>query len=99
MYLEHFGLKAKPFQISADPKFLWMGSKHKEALAILKYGIFDNRGFLLLSGDVGTGKTTLIRSLVDQLPANVDLALIFNPRLSPRELVATVADPAEPAVE
>ena len=44
MYLEHFGLKAKPFQISADPKFLWMGSKHKEALAILKYGIFDNRG-------------------------------------------------------
>ncbi len=49
MYLDHYHLKEKPFQISADPRFLWLGDKHKEALAILKYGIFDNRGFLLLS--------------------------------------------------
>lgn len=82
MYLEHFGLKAKPFQISADPKFLWMGSKHKEALAILKYGIFDNRGFLLLSGDVGTGKTTLIHALIQDIGSDTVVATVPDPGLS-----------------
>ncbi len=82
MYLEHFGLKAKPFQISADPKFLWMGSKHKEALAILKYGIFDNRGFLLLSGDVGTGKTTLIHALTQDIGSDTVVATVPDPGLS-----------------
>jgi general secretion pathway protein A len=82
MYLEHFGLKAKPFQISADPKFLWMGSKHKEALAILKYGIFDNRGFLLLSGDVGTGKTTLIHALTQDIGNDTVVATVPDPGLS-----------------
>ena len=56
MYLSHFNLKIKPFRISPDPKFLWLGETHKEALAMLKYGIHDNCGFLLLSGDIGTGK-------------------------------------------
>jgi len=79
MYLEHFGLKAKPFQISADPRFLWLGSKHKEALAILKYGIFDNRGFLLLSGDVGTGKTTLINALIRELGDDTVVATVPDP--------------------
>ena len=82
MYLEHFGLKAKPFQISADPRFLWMGSKHKEALAILKYGIFDNRGFLLLSGDVGTGKTTLINALIRSLGEETLVAMVPDPGLT-----------------
>ncbi len=82
MYLEHFQLKEKPFQISADPRFLWLGSKHKEALAILKYGIFDNRGFLLLSGDVGTGKTTLIHALLRSLGADTLVAMVPDPGLS-----------------
>ncbi len=82
MYLEHFHLKEKPFQISADPRFLWLGSKHKEALAILKYGIFDNRGFLLLSGDVGTGKTTLIHALLRSLGADTLVAMVPDPGLS-----------------
>ena len=82
MYLEHYGLKAKPFQISADPRFLWLGSKHKEALAILKYGIFDNRGFLLLSGDVGTGKTTLIHALTQEIGKDTVVATVPDPGLS-----------------
>jgi len=81
MYLEHYGLKAKPFQISADPRFLWLGSKHKEALAILKYGIFDNRGFLLLSGDVGTGKTTLIHALTRDIGDDTVVATVPDPGL------------------
>lgn len=82
MYLEHFGLTAKPFQISANPRFLWLGEKHKEALAILKYGIFDNRGFLLLSGDVGTGKTTLINALLKNLGDETVVATVPDPGLS-----------------
>jgi general secretion pathway protein A len=82
MYLDHFNLKDKPFQISSDPRFLWLGSKHKEALAILKYGIFDNRGFLLLSGDVGTGKTTLIRALLQSLGEDTCVAMVPDPGLS-----------------
>ncbi|MGD9331328.1 MAG: AAA family ATPase [Desulfobacterales bacterium] len=82
MYLEHYGLTAKPFQISADPRFLWMGSKHKEALAILKYGIFDNRGFLLLSGDVGTGKTTLIHALMKEIGNDTVVATVPDPGLT-----------------
>jgi general secretion pathway protein A len=82
MYLEHYNLKVKPFQISADPRFLWMGSKHKEALAILKYGIFDNRGFLLLSGDVGTGKTTLIHALTRDIGDDTVVASVPDPGLS-----------------
>jgi general secretion pathway protein A len=82
MYLEHYGLKAKPFQISADPRFLWLGSKHKEALAILKYGIFDNRGFLLLSGDVGTGKTTLIHALTRDIGDDTVVATVPDPGLA-----------------
>jgi len=67
MYLTHFDLKIKPFRISPDPKFLWLGETHKEALSMMQYGIQDNRGFLLLCGDIGTGKTTLINSLLENL--------------------------------
>ena len=81
MYLSHFGLKEKPFQISTDPRFLWMGETHKEALARLKFGIHDNRGFLLLVGDVGTGKTTLINGLLESLDENVLVATIPDPGL------------------
>jgi len=81
MYLSHFGLKEKPFQISPDPRFLWLGETHKEALARLKFGIHDNRGFLLLVGDVGTGKTTLINGLLASLDENVLVATIQDPGL------------------
>ena len=81
MYLSHFELKRKPFQISTDPEFLWMGEKHKEALAILKYGILDNRGFLLLTGDVGTGKTTLIHALMNGFGENTRVAMVPDPDL------------------
>lgn len=81
MYLSFYNLTEKPFQISADPRFLWLGEKHKEALAILKYGIMDNRGFLLLTGDVGTGKTTLINALVNSLGEETIVAAIPDPGL------------------
>lgn len=67
MYRTFYDIKAKPFQTSADPKFMWAGEKHKEALATLKYGIINNKGFVLLTGDVGTGKTTLINTLLQSL--------------------------------
>ncbi len=82
MYRSFYQLSLKPFQISTDPKFLWLGEKHKEALAILKYGILDNRGFLLLTGDVGTGKTTLINALVQSLGQDVTHATIVDPGLT-----------------
>ena len=81
MYLTHFDLKIKPFRISPDPKFLWLGETHKEALAMLQYGIQDNRGFLLLSGDIGTGKTTLINSLLESLDDQVLIAMVSDPDL------------------
>ena len=81
MYLSHFDLKIKPFRISPDPKFLWLGETHKEALAMMKYGIQDNRGFLLLSGDIGTGKTTLINGLLDSLDDQTLVAMISDPGL------------------
>lgn len=70
-----------PFQISPDPRFFWLGEKHKEALAILKYGVLNNQGFLLLTGDVGTGKTTLINTLVNSLDSESVVINVSDPRL------------------
>lgn len=81
MYLSFFELEKKPFQISVDPHFLWMGEKHKEALAMFRYGIMDNRGFIMLTGDVGTGKTTLVNALINSLGSDVVVANITNPGL------------------
>ncbi len=91
MYLSFYELNKKPFQISADPLFLWMGEKHKEALAILKYGIMDNRGFIMLTGDVGTGKTTLINALVNSLGSNIVAANITDPGLEQLEFINYIA--------
>jgi general secretion pathway protein A len=92
MYLSHFGLSAKPFQISPDPRFLWLGEKHKEALAFLKYGILNNQGFLLLTGDVGTGKTTIINALLQELSEDVLVATIRDPKLSMEEFFKYLAE-------
>ncbi|MFN2354395.1 MAG: ExeA family protein [Desulfopila sp.] len=83
MYLNFYRFKHKPFQISTDPRFLWLGEKHKEALATLRYGVLDNKGFLLLTGDVGTGKTTLINALLQTLDNNTYVAFIRDPALDP----------------
>ncbi len=82
MYTSFYNLYVKPFQISSDPKFLWFGEKHKEALATLKYGVLDNKGFLLLTGDVGTGKTTLINALIESLSDDIIYAFVPDPGLS-----------------
>ncbi len=95
MYLSHYNLVEKPFQITTDPKFLWLGEKYQEALAMLKYGVLDNRGFLLLTGDVGTGKTTLINALHRALGSNVIVANVVDPNLEILEffiLLATAFD-------
>lgn len=92
MYCKYFGLDSKPFSITPDPRFLFLSDRHREALAHLLYGVGEGGGFVQLTGEVGTGKTTLCRTLLEQLPATVDVALILNPKLSGLELVAAVCD-------
>jgi general secretion pathway protein A len=92
MYLSHFGLREPPFSITPDPRFLYMSARHREALAHLVYGVGEHGGFVQLTGEVGTGKTSVCRCLLEQLPSHVDIALVLNPRLSPVELLALVCD-------
>ncbi|RLA10085.1 MAG: hypothetical protein DRQ60_05000 [Gammaproteobacteria bacterium] len=92
MYTTYFGLRERPFSITPDPRFLYPSPQHQEALGHLRYGIGENSGFALLTGEVGTGKTMVIRSLIDQLPDGVNVALITNPNLSAPELVAAICD-------
>ena len=82
MYITHYDLREKPFSISPDPRFLWLGEKHKEALAVLKYGIMENKGFLLLTGDIGSGKTVLINALIKIIDVTALVAAIPDPGMS-----------------
>ena len=91
MYEEYFGLASAPFSIAPDPQYLYMSNRHREALAHLLYGI-ENNGFILLTGEVGTGKTTICRCLLEQLPENVDTAFIINPKVNAHELLASICD-------
>lgn len=92
MYREYFGLKELPFSIAPDPRYLYMSNQHQEALAHLVYGINSEGGFVVLTGEVGTGKTTVCRCLLEQIPENCDIAFILNPKLTVEELLATVCD-------
>ncbi|MFK7912793.1 MAG: AAA family ATPase [Pseudomonadales bacterium] len=91
MYLQHFNLKQEPFSIAPDPSFLYLSDGHREALAHLHYG-FTHGGFVMITGEVGTGKTTLLRNLVKQTPEDLDVAFVLNPRLTVKELLQTVCD-------
>ena len=82
MYLTHYNLRIMPFETSPDPKFVWLSENHKEALASLKYGIQENKGFLLLTGDIGTGKTTLINCFLNEKDTDAIVASIPDPDLS-----------------
>ena len=90
MYEAFYNLKKKPFEITTDPGFLWLGDKHREALSILTYGIQYNKGLLLLTGDVGTGKTTLIRALIHRIRKEVIVAAIPDPGLAVDDFYKTL---------
>jgi general secretion pathway protein A len=85
MYLSHYNLAKEPFQITSNPRFLWLGEKHQEALATLNYGVLNNKGFLLLTGDVGTGKTTLINALLKAVDSKTVVAIVVDPDLGKLE--------------
>src|SRR5262245_55623464 len=90
MYLEFYGLAEKPFHTTPDPKFLWLTPGHREALAQLVYSVQENRGFLALTGEVGTGKTTLLRALLRKLDSNIATAFVVNSALPFEELLAYI---------
>ena len=92
MYQAFYNLTAKPFQITTDPKFLWLGDKHTEALATLKYGILENKGFLLLTGDIGTGKTAMINQLVKMIDVAAIVATVPDPGLEPLDFFNFLAE-------
>ncbi|GAB4508961.1 MAG: ExeA family protein [Sulfuricaulis sp.] len=92
MYLQHFGLHENPFSIPPDPHYLYLSRGHQEALAHLQYGLGEAGGFVQLTGEVGTGKTLLVRALVEQLPEGVDVALVLYPVLTVAEFIAAICD-------
>lgn len=92
MYLNYFGLKDNPFSIAPNPEYLYMSPRHREALAHLTFGLRESGGFVMLTGEVGTGKTTVARKLLQDLPSTTQVAMILNPTLSALELLATICD-------
>ena len=90
MYCQHFGFKEPPFSIAPNPYYLFMSQQHRDALAHLLYGIESGGGFVLLTGEVGTGKTTVCRYLLEQVSANTNIALILNPCLGANELMHAI---------
>lgn len=92
MYYDFFGFREPPFSIAPDPRYLYLSERHKEALAHLMYGIQGQGGFIVITGEVGTGKTTVSRCFIENVPDHVDIALILNPKLSARELLSSICD-------
>jgi general secretion pathway protein A len=101
MYTSFFGLTEKPFAITPDPRYLYLSERHAEALAHLLYGINESGGFIQLTGEVGTGKTTVVRTLLSRVPHHADVAVILNPRVTPVEFLLTICEelgvPIDPA--
>jgi general secretion pathway protein A len=95
IYCEHFGLIRPPFELSPDPAFLFLGEAHREGLATLVYGVQSGKGFVMLTGEVGTGKTTLLHALLAQLESNIHSAFIFNPRLEPLDFFRVLFEELE----
>jgi general secretion pathway protein A len=98
MYASFFGLNEKPFAITPDPRYLFLSERHAEALAHLVYGINEAGGFIQLTGEVGTGKTTVVRSLLAQAPRHAEIALILNPRMTPPEFLLAICEELRVAV-
>ncbi len=100
MYSNHFGLTQDPFSIAPDPRYLFMSERHREALAHLLYGVTGPQpgaggsggGFVLLTGDIGTGKTTICRCFLEQIPSGCHVAYIFNPKLTVTELLQSICE-------
>jgi general secretion pathway protein A len=92
MYVSFFGLNEKPFAITPDPRYLYLSERHAEALAHLLYGINESGGFIQLTGEVGTGKTTVVRTLLSRVPHHADVAVILNPRVTPVEFLLTICE-------
>jgi general secretion pathway protein A len=92
MYLSFFALNEKPFAITPDPRYLYLSERHAEALAHLLYGINESGGFIQLTGEVGTGKTTVVRTLLSRVPHHADVAVILNPRVTPVEFLLTICE-------
>ncbi|MDH3265868.1 MAG: AAA family ATPase, partial [Gammaproteobacteria bacterium] len=93
MYSNFFGLNEKPFSITPDPRYLFLSERHGEALAHLVYGVTESGGFMQLTGEVGTGKTTLVRTLLlNRMPANADVAVVLNPQISAREFLIAICE-------
>jgi general secretion pathway protein A len=92
VYAKHFGLRREPFSIAPDPRFLFMSERHREALAHLLYGLEGTGGVVLLTGEIGAGKTTVCRCFLEQIPPKCNVAYIFNPKLTVIELLQTVCE-------
>ena len=92
MYTSFFGFKCKPFLLSPDPDFLFMSRVHKRALTYLGYGVSENIGFVLLTGEIGTGKTTILRSMIKKIPQDVKLARLYNTRVDSDQLIAMICE-------
>ena len=98
MYAEYYGLVRAPFEMTPDPSFLYLGEAHREGLATLVYAVNSGKGFVMLTGEVGTGKTTLLHALLSQLDSNTPSAFIFNPRLEALDFFRVVFDEPQHAV-
>jgi general secretion pathway protein A len=87
MYEEFYSLTEKPFQLVPNPEYLYLSTKHKNALTYLEYGLSESAGFVLLTGEIGSGKTTLIRYLLNQIEADMEVAVIFNTNVNSEQLL------------